>query len=182
MGHSRLDPYKDDIMRMLGEGKTQADIIRQFQERGVEIAPQRLSEFARKHNGATMYPARSGAEPASEREEVLAVQLETTLRFQRDIAETVVNTLGDFIEVVQALKQDGKALPERIVKALPMAATSEEIEEVKAALLATESKMDALLSRTTAPKSFGIRAVLWTGTAWGIISVAVWYLAGWWPR
>lgn len=103
MANSRLDPYRDDILRLVRERRTQAAILQHLAaEYGVTIRKSTLSEYIKKQTSTAPPP-----EPrVSPEEEHFLAQAEVYGELQAS-AQALLDKMN---EVIAALKETGGAV------------------------------------------------------------------------
>ena len=123
---------------MLDDGATQAEIMRHFRRRGVDIQRSTLSDFVRQRQETDIATAVQDDEETAER-------YEAGLRFQRSTADEMIDSQADVIEGIQQLKQEGGEHHSAVMEALGnIHVDAPDSAEVRRMLDAAINRLDAL--------------------------------------
>ena len=153
MAGSPLKTHGGEILRLLREGKSQAEIIRHFREQGVTLARSSLSDFVRQQGeGETTtvtLPLNGHALSNDQPDYGRAELMEAMMHLQRSIADEQIEKTVEMIEALQELKTEGDARHAALLAALGnLRMTPPPSGEVKQALDAAILRLDRLAART----------------------------------
>jgi hypothetical protein len=167
---AKLDSHRDEILGLLEEGMSQAEVIRHFEGRGIKVSRSTLSDFVRQQQEGDMATAVMEDEGLSER-------MAAALSFQRSTADELIDKMIDLAEAVQQLKTEGDEHHKAVLAAIgkiemPSASSA---EDIRALLETATARLDRLAARTgeAGLRWVWLKALSITGLAWGVM------LAGW---
>jgi len=170
---AQLDPYRADILMLVQQGLSQVAIMRALKERyGIEVKRSTISDYVKTLGEGEPIMGTNGAMPGMP---MMGPHGEDALRaaLMHGAGEEILDRLTQLVEGVQQLKREGDerhAAVMEMVEALGVHETLERHTQAFDALFRTFK--GAVLRR------IWLRAVLITGTAWGIALAAL-YVHHW---
>lgn len=173
-----IERNESEIVKMLDQGIPQAQIIREFRARGVNIPRSSLSDYVKGM-------AEDDAATATQDDEQLAGRFDAALAFQRattaEIIEQmsgVIERLGDVVQGVQQLKREGDeryTALETLLQSLPKNDAGANAGRTEHRLEEVAGRIDALAARTAGAglRWIWLKAFLWCSGFWLIVLLAV---------
>jgi broad specificity phosphatase PhoE len=172
-----IEQYEVEISDMLHRGMSQAEIVREFKSRGVNLPASSLSDFARGMQSADAITAES---------DDIGPWFDAVMHLQRATTEELIGRMADITEGLQQLKREGDERFEA-AKALidkPSAKHDGDAGVLSARVEEAIQRIDALASRTAGAglRWVWVKAFLWASGVWALALLGVMaYLSGGWP-
>jgi hypothetical protein len=168
-----IERYESEILDMLHRGMPQADILREFRSRGVNLPTSSLSDFARGMQSADAVTAES---------DDIGPWFDAVMHLQRATTEELTGRMADIITGLQQLKHEGDERFEaaKAWRDNPQPAKGD-AGMLSARVEEAIQRIDALASRTAGAglRWVWLKAFLWASGLWAVALLGVMaYLGG----
>ena len=170
-----IERHEAEILDMLHRDMPQAQILREFKNRGVNIPPSSLSDFARRVQSTESITAENGD---------IGPWFDAVMHLQRATTEELTGRMADITEGLQQLKQEGDQRFDTL-KALidkpPAKNNAGDVGMLSARLEEAIQRIDALASRTAGAglRWVWLKAFLWASGLWALVLFGVMaYISG----
>jgi hypothetical protein len=164
-----IERYETEILDMLHRDTQQADILREFKSRGVDIPSSSLSDFAKRVKSTEVITAKNGG---------IAPWFDAMMHLQRATTEELTGRMAAIIEGLQQLKQEGDERFEAVkafIDKPPAKHDAGDVGVLSARMEEAIQRIDALASRTAGAglRWVWLKAFLWASGLWALALLGV---------